>query len=126
MKYVTIVLFLMCMQVGVALLNATGLTPNFMMPHEEWWSNVDEESIKAKQYAKGELDAEIDFGVGDFVKSLFIFFVTFAFGIIVVPYTLTLLGVPFAIATYLSMPVYIMYFLAFIQLAGNRTTSSMR
>lgn len=126
MKYITIVIFILCLQVASGLLNATGIMPKYMLPHEEWWDSIDAETIEAQQYAKGEVENDIDFGLADFVKSLFIFFYTFGFGIIVVPYTFTVLGIPVEISVLISMPVYLMYFLAFIQLAGNRTTSSMR
>lgn len=126
MKYVTIVLFILCLQVAVAIINVTGLTPSFMLPHDEWWGNIDKETLKAQQYAKGEVTGGIDLGIGDIVKSIFVFFYVCGFGIIVVPYTFTLLGVPLAIGAYLSIPVYFMYFMAFIQIVGNRTTGAMR
>ena len=126
MKYATFVILIMCIHVSFAFVNAVGVFPYYMSPHEEWWSNIDQATLEEQSYIKGEVELDYDFGIGDFVKGFFYFIYSFGFGIIVIPYTLSCFGLSYPWFLYLSMPVYLLYFLALAQLLANRATKYMR
>lgn len=126
MKFISIVIFILCLHVSVALVNASGIFPNYMLPHEEWWGNIDEQRLKEETYVQGNVEPDLDMGLWDFVKGVFYFVYSFGFGIIVFPYTLAMLGLQSPFIYYLSIPVYLLYLLGWFQILANRQTKSMR
>lgn len=126
MKYISIVILILCIHVSVALVNGLHVFPQYMLPHEKWWSNIDKTNLDQQTYIKGEVDTDYDFGVGDLVKALWLFVYTFGFGVIVVPYTFVCMGLPVSFSLILSMPVYAAYALGWFQILSNRTTVNMR
>ena len=139
MKYIVVVTLVFLMHVSMATINAALVASGNtftdivnpigtfkLQPSQSWLFNVENEA-KGNQYFQSSAtqQASSNFGFGDFVKALAIFITTFAFGIIAVPYTLTLLGLPLTLALPLSLPIYLLYGLGLAQFVGNRANKSM-
>jgi len=111
-RYALFAIFIFCIHVSMALFNAGGIFHESYMPHQEWMDNVDEDRLSDTEYVQGQITAEYTFGFGDFVKALWYFVTALGLGIVVVPYTLTQFGFALNLAVLISMPVYMIYFVA--------------
>ena len=128
MKFLTIVYMILIIQVSASVINWAGLYDGYsMQPYEEGYTNIGKEKIKQDQYFQSQAvqDTSISFGFGDFVKGLWDFVKTVAFGVAAVPYTFKQLGIPETLANFLSFPVYLSYLIALAQFISNRGTKGM-
>jgi len=115
MKYISIALFMLLFSVSVALVNESGVLGVQSPIHSEWFTELNT-SISSEQYTTN-VASSIDpvRATGDLVKGLALFAKIFARSIIDVPLIFQLLGVPFYMAVWLSMPIYFFYLLAIVQ-----------
>lgn len=125
MRYLAIVIFLLCVHVSAAFVNSVGVFDHGLNPADEWFNEIDDQRLKDESYIQSQVETDFWGGVGEFVKGLFYFIVTFAWGIIYVPYTLQGFGMVQPFIYYISIPVYALYFLAMAQLIANRSTKTM-
>ena len=143
MKYLTVVTFIFLLHVSMATINAALVASGNkftdivdavgmfkLQPSQSWFDNIETEAKEDQYFTSSALQGAS--GFGDFVQSAISvakgiakFVTLFAFGIVAVPYTLHLLGLPWVIATPLSLPIYLLYGLALAQFGSGRGTKTM-
>lgn len=143
MKYLAVVTLFFMLHVSMATINAALVASGGkftdivnpigsaeLQPSETWFSRV-ESKAKDDEYFTSQAFQGAS-GFGDFVqaaiataKGIAIFIGMFAFGIVAIPYTLHLLGLPWALAAPLSLPIYLLYGLAIAQFGSGRGTKIM-
>lgn len=128
MKFLTVVLMIFFINVAASLVNTIEYTSGYsIQPSQTWIDDVGQKALIDAEYFQSSAvqDASSNFGFGDFVKGFSIFVGTFAYGIVVVPYTMTQFDMDPGIAIILSVPVYILYGLAITQFISNRSAKAM-
>ena len=143
MKYLTVVTFIFLLHVSMATLNAAlvasgnKFTDNVyavgmfkLQPSQSWFDNVETEAKDDQYFTTTAFQGAS--GFGDFVqaaistaKGIAKFVIMFGFGIVAIPYTFHLLGLPWVIATPLSLPIYLLYGLALAQFGSGRGTKTI-
>lgn len=126
MRFLGIVLFVFCLHVSIALVNSTGVFYSEVQAKSDWFIEIDDDSLADESYVQSQLGTTTDsYGVGDFVKGLWYFVKAFGWGIIAVPYSLGMFGLKAPFTYLVSLPVYLLYFLAIAQWISNRGTRNM-
>ena len=126
MKYLNFAIFLLCMQLSLAIVNSTGILSTEKPYQEAWFTEIKTEAVENQNYDAGSVPMQlIQFGV-DFVKALFIFITILARGVISLPYLLTNFGLLYPYTYFFSIPVYLLYAIAIFQVLSNRHTESMK
>lgn len=125
MRFVSLAMFLFCIHISMALVNASGIYEVSLNPDQQWIDQVDQDELKNQEYIQDQVNTDVSFDLGDLVKGLFFFVTTFGFSVIVLPATFIQFGVPTAIAILLSVPFYMMYFFGLAQWIANRNEKSM-
>jgi len=125
MKYLSIVMFLFCLHVSLAVINATDIFSTTVTPQNSWFDDIDDNRLADEEYVQSQVDTDVSFGFGDFVKGIYYFVKALGWGILSVPYTLQIFGMQSPFIYYFSLPIYIIYFIAIAQFISNRATKSM-
>lgn len=140
MRYLDIVLVVLCINLTMTLVSQTGIFPvldkntTLVKPGELFDANgnpADPDSMSAKIYEFTTNKDYISLGSqdpqqvylrsgGDFLKGIFYFIEVLAKGTLLVHTTLLTLGVPPSIVFWVAFPIYLMYAVALIQLISNR------
>ncbi len=134
MRFASIIVFLFCIHVSVAMINATvgpdGVWPILQTQNQaqtEWFTSVGGE-IDDGTYLQNTVQSNaqsVELGYGDLVRGMGHFFIVFGKGVIWVPSTIQSFGVPSPLYYFLSLPVYMIYMLAIVQIIMNRTFRGM-
>ena len=124
MKYYEIIIFVLCLHVSVAIVNATGMFHTTQEHDKEWFNRL--LISTGDQYSQNQVQTESDsWGIGDFVKGLGIFIWNFAVGIFVIPATLGAFGLVSPYVYYISVLIYAIYIAAIAQIVANRDFKGM-
>lgn len=124
MKYYEIVVFILCLHVSVAMVNATGIFHTGIQHNEAWFNRL--YLSTQDEYAQEQVESDNqDWGVGDFLKGLGIFIWNFGVGIIIVPTTLGAFGLTSPYIYYLSVLIYFIYVAAIAQFVSDRQIKVM-
>lgn len=126
MRYISIALLLLCIHVSGAFFNATSIFAPNMQTADNWFTKIDSNSIKDEEYIQSEAESSWISTAGDMAKGLFYFIITFAAGIVWVPFTMQSFGLTSPYIYYMSIPIYALYFLGIAQWISNRATKTMR
>lgn len=128
MKYLEIVVMLLLIHVSASFVGALDIMEYSKNPNNEWLDDFTRSEWQNDSYIQSEVQSEsdINFGFGDLIKGLYYFVKSFARGLIDLPHTLQMFGVPANISIILSFPLYIIYAIAIIQLLRGISTESMR
>lgn len=127
MKIYSIAMFLLCLNISIALINTSGI---FLVGAQENQQLND----NSKGFVEGEglLDnsvtseqTAVNLGFGDFIKGFGYFITNFALSVVVLPYLLNQIGLSWAIAFMVSLPIYAVYAAGIIQFISNRSFSNM-
>jgi len=124
MKYYEIVLFILCLHVGVAIVNGTGIFHSTMQHDEEWFNRLMISTGEDYEQSQVQTDSA-NWGIGDFVKGLAIFIWNFAVGIIIIPATLGSFGLSGVYIYPLSALIYSVYIAAIAQMVADRQMKGM-
>lgn len=143
MKYLNLVIFVFILHVSIAVINAalvaTGssfsdlLSSNQFttMQQSQTWLDSAQSEVQNDQYFTSPAFQGAS-GLGDYVqaaiataKGIAMFIGLLAFGIVAVPYTFMIFGVPLILAAPLSLPIYVLYGLALAQFTSGRATKGM-
>lgn len=119
MKYLAITMFVLCVHVSMAIYNATGIFSIALQENQDFINTFSKSELKDESYVQSQVDSNQDPGLGDYIKAISLFIGSFFLGVIVVPYTLHLLGLNWFYASLFSVPVYFMYVAAWIQLVSK-------
>jgi len=128
MKFYTIALFIFLVHISAAVINSMNITDAYsIQPTQSWFDAVGQSSSQNQQYfqSSAQQSSTASFGFGDFVKGFAIFVLTFAFGLVAVPYTMMQFGMDLGTATLFSLPVYLVYGGAIAQFISNRANKGM-
>jgi len=125
MRYLSVVVFIFCIHVSLAGLNAYGIYSTEVTPQQSWFNDVNADQLADAEYVQSQVENNVDFGFGDFIKGIFYFIAAVGWGVFAIPYTLSAFGVPPPFTYYFSLPVYFMYFIAIAQFLSNRGTKGM-
>lgn len=135
MRFITIALLLLLIQVSAGILNAVGFTSYAIQPDQESFDSI-EDNIVGREYVENLAteDTSVSFGFGDFFKGIFIFIDTVFWAVVNVKGTLEHFlcvnsacsaGVS-SIARYISYVVYFIWGVAIAQFISNRATKGMQ
>lgn len=124
MKYYEIIIFVLCLHVSVALVNATGIFHTTQEHDKEWFNQL---YLSAEdEYEPGNVESDGWIAsLIESVKALAMFIINFAVGIIVVPTTLGAFGLGSPYVYYISVLIYAIYIIALIQIISNRGFKGM-
>lgn len=128
MKFVTIAIFMLCLNVSIAIVNAAEQFDYEMTPQEEWFREVDDAELKDANFFQNlftEVAEAMAIFTG-FVKGLWFFVKMIAGGVIAVPWMLENLGVPDPYTYYFSLPIYMVYLLGLAQFLSGRPAPQYR
>jgi hypothetical protein len=127
MKVWSIILYVICLQLAVALVNDIGVFSHSVTPYLDFTNSVSEQALHNDTYLQSQISGgtAVDFGFGDFVKGLFFFIGILAWGMIYIAGTWINFGVPVYWAWLLSMPVYVVYAIAIVQMISGRAGEQM-
>lgn len=131
MKFITIAVFILLVNVSLAMVNAMGIVDSNYekAPSQEWFDELNKEELRNEQYVQSQVSGDtggFDFGdVWRTIKSLFYFVKVVVIGVVAVPYTLTQLGLSLTMASLISIPVYAAYLLGLAEWIGGRQTKGM-
>ena len=128
MKYMEIVVMLLLIHVAASFVGAMGILEYSKNPNNEWLNEFTRSEWQNDSYVQSEVQSQSDvnFGFGDLIKGLYYFVSSFARGLIDLPHTLQMFGVPTNLSFILSFPLYIIYAIAIIQLLRGTSTETMR
>lgn len=124
MKYLLFTLFVFLIHISIAIFNATNVFEYGVQEDTDFLKTVDKAELESQTYISNQISQDNDWSAGDYVKATFMFVGTLGLGLFAVPYTLSLLGVPYPFAYYFSLPVYFMYMVAFIQIISKDSYST--
>lgn len=127
MKFVEIALFLLCIQLSIGIVNALGIFEVSKQYQSDWVDslNTEAQNNKDKQYSESPISTSYQFDLGATIKGLVSFSIAVGLAVVSVPYTLGLFGVVAPFNYFFSIPVYFIYFMALMQIIGNRGLKSM-
>ncbi len=128
MRFVSIAIFMLCLNASMAIVNAAEQYDYEMTPQEEWFDDVDDAKIKDSNFFQNLFTdiAEAMAIFTGFVKGLFQFVGMIAGGVIAVPWMLSNLGVPSPFTYYFSLPIYMIYLLGLAQFMSGRAATQYR
>lgn len=129
MKFIVIVMLFFILNLSISIVNTLDQTPAYkIQPQESLLADASQQSLQGEEYFQSAAaqDASTNFGFGDFVKGFWLFVKTFSKGVVAPKYILTQFGVNSTIATYFSLPIYLLYSLAIAQFVSNRSTKGMK
>jgi len=109
----------------MAWVNAAGVFDETLQPHNGWLNKFTQENIKNQEYSSTGVQSEVNLGLGDYVKAFFYFLFALAAGVVAIPYTLNIFGIPWLYATIFSIPIYFVYIIGISQFIGNKNLKSM-
>jgi len=128
MRLISIVLFLLVLQVSMATIGALNILPNAHKPILwDWFTDVEakQDNIQERIGTEKTLPEKVFEAGMDFLKGLVYFAANIGWGIIAVPYTLALFGIISPFSTILSVPIYFIYSIGAIQFMANRGFKGM-
>jgi len=115
MRFLEIAMFLFLINVGILFINELGFFGYEVQAQSDWIGATDE-IVEDDAYKSGSLEsADLSYGIGDFGKALFLFVKSLLYAIVAPGYVLTVFGAPTGIAILFSIPVYLIYIIALIQ-----------
>ena len=124
MKYYEICIFILCLHVSIAIVNATDILHSNTQHDKEWFNRL--LISTGGEYDQNQVQTESNsWGIGDFVKGLAIFLWNFAVGIVIVPTTLGSFGLVEPYIYYISVLVYAVYISAIMQIVADRQFQGM-
>ena len=130
MKYMDIIMFVLCFNVAIYFMSATGIFNAIggtwvMTPETDWIEDYRETSLnQSLEWSNPDvLDYMLALGVGIWTAFTTVF--TIFFQIVLLTPTLINLGVDPAIALILSSPIYMIYLWGIIQFLSGRSGRNM-
>jgi hypothetical protein len=128
MRFVSIAIFMLCLNASIAIVNAAEQFDYEMTPQEEWFEDVDDAEVKDSNFFQNLFTdiAEAMAIFTGFVKGLFQFVQMIAGGVIAIPWMLGNMGVPSPYTYYFSLPIYMIYLLGLAQFMAGRSAPQMR
>ena len=118
MRYLSIVFFLVCIHVSIAMVNTMHITDPYLAPSQELLDKGGQADLMDEEYTKSQISTDTD-GFGDYIFAIFKFIGTFALGVVIIPYTLVKIGIAMPYAMYISIPIYLLYIIAWIQIISK-------
>jgi hypothetical protein len=130
MKFITIAVFVLLLNVSMAVVNELGIVDSAYekTPTQEWFDVLGQDQLRDKEYVQTQVSGSTGFGFGHIwstVKSIFYFILVVVWGVVAVPYTLTELGLSLTLASLISIPVYVAYLLGLAEWIGGRQSKGM-
>lgn len=116
MKFLDVVVFLLCLNVAISLINATGVFASTaqVQPQDTWMSKFSDSDLEDSSYLQTELSSSQG-SLGDIAFSLFHFVSNFFLGVVALPYLFNQFGIPYFLGTLISIPLYAMYMIGIVQ-----------
>ena len=126
MRYIAIILFILCINVAIGVVNTMDFLNAEQQENTQLTGQFKDAALQNAQYSGSQIsDTATNFGFGDFLKAIGIFATTFAAGVVYVPSLLENFGITYPYSIYFSMPVYFIYLWGFVQFLANRAGKSM-
>ena len=130
MKFITIAIFVLLLNVSMTLINEIDVFDSAYekAPAQEWIDDLDREELRDEEYIQQQIGTGTTFDFGDVwrtIKSLFYFALVIVRGVVAIPYTLSQLGLSMKLALIISIPMYAAYMLGLAEWIGGRQTKGM-
>lgn len=126
MKFLNFVMFVMMINISIAVVNASGILSTSHQSNNEWINKVYDENLADASYVQGQVSSDsVSLGYGDFVRGLWQFVSTFSLGVVWMPFLYSQFGLSFPYTYYFTVPIWMIYSIALIQIVANRQFKSM-
>jgi hypothetical protein len=121
MKFLNIAIALFCINIAFAMVNFTGLFGYSHSFYSEWFSSVDQNKLQDEKYTQSLTeDTSVLDTLWSIAKGLWFFVKVLGITIFAFYWTLQSFGMPVELCYLFSLPVYLIYFIALIQIIrGN-------
>jgi hypothetical protein len=134
MRFTSVILFLFCIHVSMAIINgavgSSGVYPILQsqgQPKSDWFTTATTE-VDTGSYFQNTVQSTgttVELGFGDLARGIAKFFIVFGIGLVAVPTTMTGFGMESWLAVLFSLPIYAIYVMAIVQLIMNRQFKGM-
>lgn len=127
MKFVALALILLCINIGMSIVNSTGIFGDYQKnPSEEMYKPIASTDWQNDTFLPTQVSGGISWDIGDWIKTLtaigYVLKVVLL-GVVAIPYMLGQFGVPISLAWLISLPCYAIYLIGLAEFLSNRSTS---
>ena len=127
MKFMQLALILICINIGMSILNVTGIFGEFQKnPDTELYKNLDSADWKNSTMTPNQVTSGVSWDIGDYTRTfqaLLMIGKVILMAVVGIPYMFMQFGVSPAISWLLSLPFYAIYLIGLAEFLSNRSTS---
>jgi hypothetical protein len=127
MKFVALALILICINIGMSLVNLTGVFGEYQKnPQTQLYDTLDSDDWRNSTMTPNQVTSGVSWDIGDYARTfqaLLIIGKVILMSVVAVPYMFMQFGLPFSVSFLLSLPFYAVYLIGLAEFLSNRSTS---